>query len=102
MSLAVTAWPQIAMQIFGTPFPILGEGEGTEKPKPISRYFEKPIPKPIPTFEKPTKKPKTDTDLKNRYRPSSSLYSVSQNSEVGVLLKRLDAVTQDHINSATQ
>jgi len=28
MSLAVTVWPQIAMQIFGTPFPILGEGEG--------------------------------------------------------------------------
>ena len=53
MSLAVTAWPQTAMQIFGTPFPILGEGEGTEKPKPISQYFEKPIPKPIPTFKKP-------------------------------------------------
>ena len=28
MSLAVTVWPQIAMQIFGTPFPILGEVEG--------------------------------------------------------------------------
>ena len=28
MSLAVAVWPQIAMQIFGTPFPILGEGEG--------------------------------------------------------------------------
>ena len=28
MSLAVTVCPQIAMQIFGTPFPILGEGEG--------------------------------------------------------------------------
>ena len=26
MSLAVTVWPQIAMQIFGTPFPILGKG----------------------------------------------------------------------------
>jgi len=50
------------MQIFETPFPILGEGEGTEKPKPISRYFEKPIPKPIPTFEKTDQKPKTDTD----------------------------------------
>jgi len=25
MSLAVTVWPQIAMQIFGTPFPVLGE-----------------------------------------------------------------------------
>ena len=28
MSLAVTIWPQIAMQIFRTPFPILGDWEG--------------------------------------------------------------------------
>ena len=27
MSLAVTVWPQVTMQIFGTPFPILGERE---------------------------------------------------------------------------
>ena len=26
MSLAVTAWPQIAMQIFGTPFPFWEKG----------------------------------------------------------------------------
>jgi len=32
------------------------------KPKPISRYFEKPIPTPIPTFEK------TDQKNENRYR----------------------------------
>jgi len=41
-----------------------------EKPKLISRYFEKPTPKPILTFEKPTKKPKTDTDLKTDTDPA--------------------------------
>ena len=53
----------------------------TRKPKPISRYFEKPIPKPLPTFEKPTTKPKTDTDFKNRYRPSSN-FGTSEEAEL--------------------
>ena len=61
-----------------TPFWGKGEGVGCQRwcysisngrfvrknrrPKPISRYFEKPIPKPIPTFEK------TDQKTENRYR----------------------------------
>ena len=52
------------------------------KPKPISRYFEKPIPKPIPTFEKPTKKPKTD--LQNRYRPSSTQRQTAPSVDVEI------------------
>ena len=51
---------------------MVGSCGKTENRNRYRDIFKKPIPKPIPTFEKPTKKLKTDTDLQNRYRPSSN------------------------------
>ena len=46
----------------------------SKKPKNRTdiRYFKKPIPKTEPTFIKPTKKTKTDTNAKYRHRPMTN------------------------------